>query len=382
LIMALLLAVSGQRPAMADEGKIKISGLLDELKLGGDLRIREETRYVSGSIAGAGNKNRQRFRLRLSADATEGPVVVHIRLASGQGEQVSTNQSERNLAAEKPFWIDKAYVELKQIPMVVLEGGKMSNLFFMGATNQIVWDDDFNPEGFGQRFSMNLDDSGSVFVNLGQLILNGDTSGSKAQWLIVGQAGTELKTEPGVFKVDILFYEEEKGREAPFQPGVTQDGNTRKADGSLRNSFRVINVNASAKLKVVIPVAISVDYAHNLADTTQADGSTNANTAYGFGVQLGKAKGPNTVEAGFEYRSIEADAVLCDINDSDFGPNGGTNRKGFKAWGAYGLTDSTQLKLTVFDTTLKDENLPPVPAASDKTNPSQFRVQGDLVVSF
>jgi hypothetical protein len=389
LILALLLAVLVQKPAMAEnEGKLKISGLVDELKIGGDLRIREETRFYSGVKGGVGNTNRQRFRLRLKADAKEGPVLVHLRLASGTGEQVSTNQTMCCLSMQKSLWIDRAYVEYKAIPTVVLAGGRMTNPFYLGGTNAVVWDDDYNPEGFVQQFGMNLDDSGKVFVNLGEIVLDGGGSGSSAQWLMAGQAGAELKTDPGVFQVALMFYEETKGKEGTFSQKTVQDGNTRvdnvnpENDPTLVNSYRVVNVHASAKLKVVVPVVITVDFAHNLADTIQADGSTNANTAFGAGFKVGKAKGANTAEAGFEYRSIEADAVLADLNDSDFGPNGGTNRKGFKVWTAYGLTDSTQLKLTVFDTTLKDENLPPGPPTLDKSNPSHFRIQADAVVSF
>jgi Putative porin len=378
----------------ADDAKIKLAGFVDELKLSGDLRIREETRWYDAAVEGKGQTNRQRYRLRLAADAKEGPIAVHVRIASGTGEQVSTNQTMCCLSStgsstdggkqNNILWIDKAYVEFKQIPMVVLEGGKMSNPFYMGGSNAVVWDDDYNPEGFAQRFNMNLDDNASVFVNIGEIILDGGGSGSSAQWLMAAQAGTELKTDPGVFKVDVLFYEETKGKDGTFSQKTVQDGNTRvsSTDATLVNSYRVINVNASAKLKIVVPVAITVDFAHNLADTTQTDGSTNANTAYGAGVQVGKAKGPNTAEVGFEYRSIEADAVLADLNDSDFGPNGGTNRKGFKVWTAYGLTDSTTLKLTLFDTKIKDDNLPPAPVTTDETNPSSFRFQADAVVAF
>lgn len=383
MALAGLLLAGMYGTAVADNGeKIKISSFVDEVKLSGDLRIREETRWYQGDVGGKGNTNRQRYRLRMAGDIREGDVIVHIRLASGTGEQVSTNQSMQKLSSQKGLWIDRAYVESRQIPNAVLMAGRMKNPFFQNKTTAIVFDDDYNPEGFAESYSMNLNETGSVFLTAGEIVLDGGGSGSAAQWLLGVQGGTEIKTKPAAFNLAVMYYTLANGTDGTFSQATVQDGNTRKADGiTLLNPFHVIHGTAGGSFKIIVPVRISVDVVHNLADTDQG-ATTNENTGFAGGIVIGKASDPNTAEVGFEYRMIDADATLADLSDSDFGPNGGTNRKGFKVWTAYNLTKYIQTKLTVFDSKVSNEDLPIAPITSDEVNPSHFRLQGDVVIKY
>jgi Putative porin len=374
--------------------KRSISSFVDKITFYGDLRLREEGFWYSGVDGGLGNKNRQRFRLRVGTDITEGPVIVHIRLASGQGEQVSTNASMRSLSAQKPLYIDRAYVDVLAIPDLDLMGGRMANPFYVSLTGELVWDDDYNPEGFGEKYTLKLGDKGKVFAILGQFILDSDNSPNKSggggQWLLGYQVGTEMKADPVDVNAAVLFYSLANGQKDSFNQTATQDGNTRKdcpggtPTNCLANPFNVIDAAASVTFNPGLPVTVSGDYVENLADTVQSVSPSikDQTTAFAVGFKVGKASNPKSAEMGYMYRSVETDATLADLADSDFGPNGGTNRTGHVVWTAYNFTKATQVKLKYFNTKVKDDNLPPAPISTSDKNPTLNRVQLDFSVKF
>lgn len=369
--------------------KRKIASFVDQIKLYGDLRIREESQWYAGSGGAndAKNVNRQRLRLRIGSDIQEGLTIVHIRLASGTGQQVSTNQSFTGLSSEKAIWIDRAYVELKQIPNTSVSLGRMANPFFINLNSELVWDDDYNPEGFAEQYSAKVGSNLKVFANVGQIVLdssNGAT-GHDGQWLFGYQAGTELKADPVGFNVAVLYYNLFNGRHGTFSQSPVQDGNTRLADKTtLANDFNVIDGTAAVSFNAGIPIQIGGELVKNLADTVQsaAPSIKNKNTASLIGLKVGNAAAANTYEFALMYESIDTDATLADLNFSDFGPNGGTNRKGYMAWAAYNLTDATQFKVRYYNSKIKDDKLPPAPVTAKDPNPTNNRIQIDFSVKF
>jgi Putative porin len=378
--------------------KRSIAPYIDSIKFYGDLRIREESFWYSGSGLGSKDKNRQRFRLRIGTDITEGPVIVHIRVASGTGQQVSTNQTMENLSQQKNLWIDKAYVEYVGVPNLDLMAGRMSNPFYVNwLSGEIVFDDDYNPEGFAQQYSLKLGENGKLFANLGQVILDNGDAGSNAQWLMGYQVGAKMKMDPVDFNMALLYYNLANGTKNDFGAAVFQDGNTRtdpttcyaspqvSSGCQLVNAFNVIDVTVGATFQVGLPITISADYVENLADTIQQASPSNIKdqtTAFGIGFKVGGATKAKTSEFAYTYRSIETDATLADINDSDFGPNGGTNREGHSVWVAYNPTDGTQVKLKYINSKVKDDNLQPAPISSSDKNPTFNRIQLDFSVKF
>jgi Putative porin len=373
-----------------------ISSAIDKITFYGDFRLREETFWYPGKDNNSADKNRQRIRLRIGTDITEGPVMVHIRLASGTSQQVSTNQTLQDLSTQKPLWIDKAYVEVRKIPDLVLAGGRMSNPFFVNwLSGEIVFDDDYNPEGFAEQYVLKLGENGKVFANLGQVILDNGDASRNSQWLLGEQIGTEMKMDPVGFNAAVLFYSLANGTKTsagPFDASVYQDGNTRvppvppatTSTNALANPFSVVDGTVAVMFKAGLPITVSADAVKNLQDTVESTTPSikNENTAMAFGLKIGKAGKANTAEFAYTYRSIDADAVLADINDSDFGPNGGTNRKGHSAWVAYDPTDSTQVKLKYINSKIKNEDLLTTKVPGSDPNPTFNRVQLDFSVKF
>src|SRR5437762_13910260 len=68
----------------------------DKLKFYGDMRLRHEGFFVKSTGASAANsahdRERERLRLRFGVTASLQDFTAAFRLASGVGEQVSTNQ--------------------------------------------------------------------------------------------------------------------------------------------------------------------------------------------------------------------------------------------------------------------------------------------------
>ena len=120
--------------------------------------------------------------------------------------------------------------------------------------------------------------------------------------------------------------------------------------------------------------------------TTDIAGSGNndihdTDTAWGYGIKIGKAKKKGDWDAFYGYYEIGANSVVAAFNDSDFGgpgEQGYTNRQGHKFGLGYRLTDNLTLNYTGYlvspfnSTTL----------VANSRNESVWRSQADAVYSF
>jgi hypothetical protein len=354
---------------------------VERITFGGDLRLRHESFQRDDPNT---DRHRQRFRLRFGSELKIDELLVGIRLASGGGDQNSTNQSFDNFFSQKQLWIDRAYLQWRALPWLTLTGGRMPNPFFLIYTTDLVWDDDINPEGLAENLTFKFTDAIVLFVNAGQFVLDEDAGDNNDQWLFAEQAGVQVGVNKET-KVTLAgaFYHFKNATEGNFgitTAGGQQDGNTRVdptrtaagtyTNPTLVNNYRVVDITFELAAKVAdLPVSLQGDYVKNLADTT-----TDKEMGYQVGLRLGKASDPQSWEAAYFYKLVETDAVVADMTDSDFG-NGGTNRKGHIVWIAYNPTKALQVKTKYFTTEVEDETLPP---GKDDIN----RLQVDLVVKF
>lgn len=362
--------------------KKKFSSAIDRITFSGDARLRHESFYRNT----ADDRHRQRFRLRLGADLKLDTITVGFRLASGTGEQVSTNKSFDNLSSQTALYIDRAFVRWQggNTRWLTLTGGRMPNPFFTVYSTDVVWDDDYNPEGFAQNFAWKVGGS-DLFLNLAQIVLDEDSSGkpSTDQWLFGQQVGIKAKPLSTVeTALAVTYLNAVNTQNNNFGQGACQDGNSRvnacsaaTAPGLLVNDYNVVDVTAQVATKVAsLPVAVMGDYVQNTADTQSAltGGVDTKASGYQAGLIVGKASDPQTWEAAYFYKAVGTDATLADVADSDFG-NGGTNRKGHILWAAYNPTKVLQVKLKYFKTEIED----------DSASPNDInRLQADLSVKF
>jgi hypothetical protein len=362
----------------------KLSSVIDRLTFSGDFRVRQENFWKRN---GNDDRSRQRFRLRLGTDLKLDTLTVGIRLASGTGEQVSTNKSFDNLSSQTALYIDRAFLKWQgeESRWLTLTGGRMANPFFTVYSSDIVWDDDYNPEGVAENFTWKLGGS-DLFFNAAQIVLDEDSAGrpSTDQWLFGQQVGVKASPLTDVQTVlAVAYYNAVNAQNNNFGQGVCQDGNSRvnacnaaTNPGQLVNDYNVVAVTAQVATKVAsLPIAVMGDVVQNTADTKSAltGGVDTKAGGYQAGLIVGKASDPATWEAAYFYKKVGTDATLADVADSDFG-DGGTNRKGHIGWVAYNPSKALQVKVKYFTTQVEDDT-----AATQK---DVNRLQADLAVKF
>lgn len=365
----------------------KLAAWLDRITFGGDLRLRQEMLYRHN---GTDDRSRQRFRLRMGADLKIDTVVVGVRLASGTGEHVSTNKSFDNLSAQTPLYIDRAFVRWQgeSSRWLTLTGGRMANPFFSVYSSDLVWDDDYNPEGLAENLAFTLGGA-DVFMNFAQIVLDEDSAGSLStdQWLFGQQVGVKMSPTTTVQTAAAVTYlNAVNTQNGTLTQSVCADGNSRQAAGTfcpgsttrnmeLVNDYNVVHVTAAATTKLAsVPVSVMGDAVKNTADTQDALGNDTKDGGYQAGVILGKAGDPRTWEVAYFYKKVGTDATLADIADSDFGSDGGTDRKGHIMWAAYSPTKAIQVKSKYMTTEVEDDS-----AATQK---DVNRLQIELSVKF
>lgn len=350
----------------------KFAKWVDRVTFGGDIRLRHESFYRNT----ADDRHRQRFRLRFGPELKIGSLTVGIRLASGTGEQVSTNKSFDNLSSQTALYIDRAFVKWNSpaLRWLTLTGGRMPSPFFTVYSSDVVWDDDFNPEGFAQGIVLKPGGL-ELFLNTAQFVLDEDSSGrpSTDQWLFGQQVGVKVSPVHNVqTTVAAAYYNTVNGQNGTFGQAAVQDGNSRAA-GVLVNDYNVVDITALLAVKLgSLPIALMGDYVTNTADTKDAGGADTKDSGYQAGLILGKASDPQTWELAYFYKLVGTDATLADVADSDFG-NGGTDRKGHIMWAAYNPNKAIQVKVKYFKTEIED----------DQATPNDInRLQADLSVKF
>lgn len=382
-VLTALLAV----PASAQLDKLKLSDTIQSIKFSGDIRLRHDSYMKRG--AGTNDRNRLRYRLRF------GPVIALpedltaiIRLGSGTGEQVSTNQSYDNLSAQKALWVDLLYLKWKptlhENATTSLQAGRMANPLWRPYSADIVWDDDFNPEGFGESAEWVFGDAGlSVFANGVQAVADEDSNSGKNQWFFSSQLGFE-KTLPleSRLRIAAAYHKWSDENQSTFGQAAFQDGNRRAANsttGALLNRFGVGEVTGQLSSWVgKVPVSLQTTLVRNLRAINFATPATAvgplARDAYQFGAIVGAAKAKGTWEVGYFKKYVQTDATVADVADSDFG-DGGTNRVGHIAWLACAPQDWMLLKVKGFVTDTIDRQFLPGDKAVN-------RVQVDMAIKF
>lgn len=386
-VLALLSAMLFGPSMPAGATDIVLGKHIKEVKVSGDLRLRQEA-FMPGSPGNRG-RSRQRYRLRLGAEMPLNDVLkAKLRFASGTGEQVSTNQSFDNLASQNAIWIDQAMLEYKPLPFLKLSGGRMSLPLWTVYSSDLVWDGDFNPMGFGQSVER-LVGPVKLFANGLQMVADEDSGNQGDQWEFSGQIGTEFRLPlESRLRVAGALHEwvnetttTRKNAQGTFGQAATNNGNRRYSSGVLQNEFKVREITGELSFWIMrLPVKVQGSFIQNVAALDQFNTPKKADKGSQVGAIIGKAGAANTWEAAYFVKDVETDATVADVADSDFG-NGGTGRKGSIMWLSYAPTDYTNCTVKYFATELEDIRLSPGSSTSPKANDLD-RLQVDFSVKF
>ncbi len=379
--LAFLLTVLLGASAPAEATEIVI-GKMEKVGIKGDLRLRQENFHKRQGV----DRSRQRFRLRLGTELPfSSKVKAKVRFASGTGEQTSTNQSFDNLSSQKSIWIDLASLEYKPVEALNLSGGRMANPLWTVYSSDIVWDGDFNPEGFGENLKLSLFGRGRFFLNALQGVADEDSGVNTDQWFVSSQAGIILPLFAGS-RLTVAGARHEWVNETTttrknagtFSQTHTQGGNRRFPSNVLLNEFRVMELTGEVVAGLFgLPLSLQGTYINNTKhrDASKFSDKTLADSGFQAGLILGKASGKGKWEIAFFRKQVAADATVADVADSDFG-DGGTNRKGNIGWIAYCPEDYMVFQVKGFNTKVNDIKL-----NSNKQDDIN-RLQVDLSVKF
>ena len=346
----------------------------ENMKISGDLRYRYEgiDSQSSGKWGPSINRNRLRARIGLY-DKINDEVDLGFRLAGGSADPVSTNQTEEDAFSKKSIWIDQAYFDWhpKDIRGFDFIGGKMPKPFYRVGDNQLIWDDDLNPEGLAAKYKLSISDTLEAYINGGGFWVGHPDTATAADtslWGIQGYLKNSFEDKSYLLG-GMSYY---KYGNIKDQNDVTKlwkgsssfFGNTSVA-GDYKYGYDIVEGFAEYGCKIAdYPVAVFGSYAHN------TDAPSDKSNGWLIGTVFNKAKDPGSWQIGYDYRDIDSDAVVGQFNDSDF-IGGGTDGKGHRFSFAYQLAKNFQGCLTYF----LDEK-------KNSTEDKYRRLQADLVFKF
>ncbi|MBT3428714.1 MAG: hypothetical protein HOL98_06720 [Gammaproteobacteria bacterium] len=342
---AALKASNPSQPALApvltgsNIAAVKPEVWTDRIKLQGDFRYR----YESIDIQGSDDRERNRMRARIGMQAKmSDDLEVTIGLASGGIDPVSSNQTLRGAGSTKNFGLDLAYLQWTLNDLVTLRAGKFKNIWFKSEKSELIWDNDYNPEGLALSYQTD-----KTFLHGALNWLESDTKNDQT-FLLGVQGGlikqlsdTRLTAGLGYYQLAIA------GREAIFRDEDYFGNSFDCSDGAgltgCQYSFDYEQLQVFVQTEFSLsglPVVAFAERVENLAVDT-------ADIGWSAGFRLGKAKVPGSWQFGYQYLHLEADAVLGLTTGSDFA-GGGTDGEGHILKGSWMLTENWSLALTLF----------------------------------
>ena len=336
----------------------------DATQIGGDLRYRLERTDKDGSDV----RNRHRLRLRLGLKATvNSNVTAEVRFATGSTAPYTSDQTLGEGFISKNINLDRACFDwrpeaVKGMHIIV---GKMANPFITG--KGLAWDGDVTPEGMAVKYAM----GGEIF----RLLASGggfwveERSADKDSMLYAGQIAADTKAGPVGLLVGVGFYsydnmqgypvivDDGKGFGNSTDPVTDENGETTQL--LYANEYNEIEgfVEVSAKIG-----SVPCKGRGHCVVNAEADAD---DTGYLMGVQMGKAKEPGSFQLDYDWRELEADAVVGALTDSNVW-GGGTDGRGHRVYLTYQIANRWQLGLEYFASEI---------GLDDSTDYSKFRAE-------
>lgn len=391
------------------------------LKINGDLRGRFEGFYADNPAFV--DRSRWRYRLRFGATANlMDNFEVGLRLGSGDldnasslvsgSDPISNNQTLQNNASKKGIFLDLAYGKWTPIHTPELTGtfigGKMENPFQF---SDMLFDNDYTPEGLAQQFGYNLSSRHTLRLNLGEFVLDELSGDVDDPYLFGGQLRLEsvwnprITTSAGIGFLTILNEELLASSAVPdinagnlrnTRVTTNSDGSKTVALTSPQRGYDTLVADAALTYTLdafplytgAFPIKVFGEYLHNSAAGDRDQG-------YQVGVTFGKSGKRRTWELTYRYKVLEGDAWWEELTDSDFGAYyanspastlpqarnsksgywAGTNVRGHVLKAAYSPVDPLTLSVTWFATDLIEEY-------KAGTDSQMNRIQVDAALKF
>lgn len=336
-------------PAAAGEAK----SWTERVKLSGDIRYRHdliaEEKAANPDNVRVPDRNRHRLRLRFGLQAEVNPQLdLLLRLASGGSDPVSTNQDLGDGFSAKEIWIDRAYLEYHPVQSFAARAGKFGVPF---EGTELLWDSDLSLEGIAILPRLKLE-QGEMFLRGGGFwAAERKSSDGPDQGLFGAQFGGVLKNTKSSALLAVGFFDFGNVKNGPTLYSMTNGyGNTvrtYRTQAYYVSDFNLLNICGSAGNKFEhVEAIVTGDWVVNTGAEPIPGSSEKRDTGWLAGITL-KFAAPLKWQMQYNYRSLDADAVIGAFSDSDAG-GGGTNLNGHKLAAAATIMPGTLLGVSYY----------------------------------
>ena len=316
---------------------------VNNVKIKGDFRYRHEW---TDDETSTDDRNRHRIRARIGIYGKVNDEVDYgFGLASGNSSTAtSTNQDLDGAFSSKNIYLDLAYFDYhpENIKGLTILGGKIKNPLFRAGKNDLMFDNDVNPEGIALAYATNLNSNLTVFGKAGAFYVEERSSDADTSlWAMQAGATYNLPDMEETYVTaggGYFDYGNTKGKAAlsGFAGNKSTDTTTYDSDFDIAQVFGEVGFPVSG-----LPVKVFGDYLKNTSAKSSED------TGYLIGARIGKCKKQGSWQFGYNYRDLEADAVIGALTEGTFA-GGGTNVKGHTLSLGYQLAKNVQMGLSYF----------------------------------
>lgn len=294
----------------------------------GDLRLRyqsEEQDTITSSSTTTAKRERARIRFRLGSEAkVTKDWKVNFGLASGPADPRSTNQTFEDNFATKTIMLDYAYGTYSLNNNIDILGGKMELNKTLWLVSDLLWDSDVNPEGVFVKSDFSLNSETDVFLNTGYFIIDEVSAGAEPSMFIIQPGIAWDMSEAITLKTSINYYAFNSLKGSRYS-NIVSGGSTNSTSTTPASFlYDYDSLGLSAELGINLQADAEVDelinYVSIFGDYNSNRDPSNNNIGYLAGVKFGdkKVDGPGTWEAKMLYRTLEKDAWVDFLPDSDF----------------------------------------------------------------
>jgi len=378
------------------KSKLSISKYLDEGKLYGDIRVRQEWR--SANEYGGNDsvdRSRQRYKITLGFKTKiSDNWFTDIALAMGsKGRSDNATLGGGGYAeAKEELFVKRAMLGWKPTDWLTLQAGRIKNPLY---TKPMVWDKDLTWDGASWKTKYKMSKQTTISTTGGVNTMQGDDTQSRegtdkdSQYQLSGQViGKHLfdkKSGPSA-KVGLTYtmYTNDDDGGVAFDP--TAEGNTAQ---TYINDLSLIEIPADYKMMVKNGLGMTVfgDYAYNIDGSDRRDawinsgaggneGGSDNDSAFLVGIGFGSYKDFKALDKGKQKKgdwkgnlwyqevgtySVDPNHVDSDIFDSK------VNLKGIAFKGQYMIEDNVKFNIAYAHGEIDDKSVGCTPGVAGDT---------------
>jgi len=302
----------------------------ERITFSGDYRVRHEGFYNQKTGTGADAPSRNLIRVRgrfgLTTDINS-YVSLHLRVATGNPENpISNNETLDKFFKRPTLALDRGFIRLSYgtgTKTVSADMGKISNPIY--TKSQIVWDNDIQPSGIVEKFTIRKPSAYRFDVQLMQYAVE-EVAAGKDAWMFGGQIHLEWTLRKGV-EIDLSagsyrYFKANLIAKSPITDIVK--GNRKDSSGNFLSEFNLVNLNGGFTLQTGLPaypVRIFGDFVVNTGAKKDVTGKKEHTGLY-TGIRVGNAGKPGEISIAVVFLKVRQDAVLSTFSFSDVPSDG------------------------------------------------------------